>query len=58
MNESHGMELNEDQFEFKRENENGILFLAQFYYLKHLQGELTHSDVSKFQIIVENITAT
>lgn len=53
----HGMELDPVAEKEKRHNENGILFLAEYYYLKHAMGELTHGDIAQFQIIVENITS-
>ena len=57
ISEFHGMELDPIADDSKRDNENGILFLAEYYYLKHLQGEMTHADIAKFQIITENIAA-
>lgn len=57
INDYHGLEL-EPGFEAgTRDNENGILFLVEYYILKFMKGELTYSDIAQFQIIVENITA-
>jgi hypothetical protein len=55
ISEFHGMELDPIADDSKRGNENGILFYSQFLYLKHIQGDLTHADIAKFQIITENL---
>lgn len=57
INSYHGLELEPGFEEGTRDNENGILFLVEYYILKHIKGKLTRSDIAQFQIIVENITA-
>jgi len=57
INDYHGLELEPGFEEGTRDNENGILFLVEYYILKYIAGELTHADIAQFQIIVENLTA-
>ena len=47
----NGMELSPDALPDRRGNENGILFLAEFYMLKEMLGLLTEDDKSKFRDI-------
>lgn len=56
INLSHGMELDsiESNHEY-RHNENGILFLVEYYILKYIRKELKSSDLIIFNKIVKNI---
>jgi len=56
INYSHGMELDpiNSQHE-KRHNENGILFLVEYFIIKYLKNELTEIDVGIFNTITQNI---
>jgi len=56
INDFHGLELDPGFKEGARGNENGILFLAEYYLLKYLLGELQNTDIVRFKLIVENIT--
>lgn len=56
INDYHGLELHPGFNPGTRDNENGILFLVEFYVLKYMLGIMTYADVAQFQIIVENIT--
>lgn len=56
INPIHGMELEPfDDFMGKRHNENGILFLAQYYILKHALGRLTDDDRNQFYRICTDL---
>ena len=57
ISEYHGLELTPIANNNKRFNENGILFLVEYYILKYIKGTLSDIDIAKFQIIVENITS-
>ena len=57
INDSHGLELTPDINTGKRGNENGILFLAEYYLMKHLKGTLTTKDISRFSNIVKRLEA-
>jgi len=53
----HGMELEPIAKDDSRYNENGVLFFSEYLILKYISNELSHSDIAKFKIIVENITS-
>lgn len=55
INISHGMELHADINDGIRKNENGILFLCEYYFLKYELNQLTQADVETFRQIVENL---
>ncbi len=50
---SHGMELHVDKEPNSRQNENGILFLVEYYMLKDLNGQLTTEDIATFETITK-----
>jgi len=52
---THGMELEPDQNPNQRDQENGILTLVVYYYLKDSLGKLTEEDVNTFKIIVDRL---
>ena len=47
----HGLELSPDADHTKRGNENGILFLAEYYMFKEMLGMLTVDDKARFRAI-------
>ncbi len=51
----HGLELSPDADAARRGNENGILFLAEYYMLKDMLGELTQRDKDRFRDICESL---
>lgn len=55
VNPYHGLELTPDFVEGTRDNENGILFLVEYYFLKSLLGNLTSQDIKHFESIVESL---
>ncbi len=53
INPYHGLELSPG-FEINtRDNENGILFLTEYLFLKSLLGTLTLPDVLRYEVIIE-----
>lgn len=52
---SHGMELHLDEEPNSRQNENGILFLSEYYMNKYLNGKMTAEDVSTFETITKSL---
>lgn len=52
INPYHGLELHPNFKEGERGNENGILFLVEYYFLKALLGKLKLCDVAQFELIV------
>lgn len=48
-NPTHGMELVPGKTEGKRDNENGILYLVELIFLKHMRGEDTSEEVQAFR---------
>lgn len=58
INPFHGLELEPGIIKPNwRGNENGILFLVEYYFLKHLKGELTQQDIDTFRAITERLQA-
>ena len=58
INPYHGLELGPDWEENARYgNENGILFLAVYYILKELKGNLTSEDISNFNEICNRLVS-
>lgn len=56
INDIHGMELYPMRdFKGKRYNENGILFLCQYYLLKEALGVLTDGDINRFYQICRDL---
>jgi len=56
INDIHGMELEPfDDFMGQRHNENGILFLVQYYLLKDALGRLTDGDRNRFYKICTDL---
>lgn len=55
INDSHGLELYIDQTTGERGNENGILFLAEFFFMKDILGTLTQEDIDLFSHICEKL---
>ena len=56
INYSHGMELDRIDSNYeKRHNENGILFLAEYFIIKHIKGVLSAKDLEIFNTITQNI---
>jgi len=53
----HGMELEPIAEENNRFNENGVLYFSEYLILKYISNELNHSDIARFQIIVENLSS-
>lgn len=51
----HGMELDPIARPDWRGNENGILFLVYYFYLKDILGTLTDEDIKTYQQIVINL---
>lgn len=51
----HGMELDPIADNTKRNNENGIYFLALYYMFKYKKGMLTEDNIKTFETICENI---
>lgn len=49
------MELYEGIVSGELDNENGILFLAEYYFLKHMLGKLTQADIDTFRTICESL---
>lgn len=50
-----GMELYEGIVNGELDNENGILFLAEYYFLKHMLGILSQTDIYMFRFICEGL---
>jgi len=55
INPYHGMELDPGFEDQKRGNENGILFLTEYYFLKSLLGSLDSGDRKIFETIVKSL---
>lgn len=55
INPTHGMELHPDINTGNRQNENGILFLAEYEFLKYELSQMFGSDVSIFNAIAKNL---
>ena len=55
INTKHGMELHAGNSHGERGNENGILFLVEFYMLKDMLGMLTEDDKAMFKNICINL---
>ena len=55
INYSHGLELIPNNTQNIRGNENGILFLVEYYILKKLLGKLDNTDIDTFKSIVNSI---
>ncbi len=52
----HGLELGPDWKPGTRSNENGILFLCEYYFLKYLARKLTYADITIFSQICQTLT--
>ena len=55
INDYHGMDLYLPVYEGKRDNENGILFYAQYLMLKDSLGKLTQEDRIRLNLIIRKL---
>lgn len=55
VNPYHGLELEPGFKEGHRDNENGILFLVEYFFLKYELGSMTAADIAIFETIVKRL---
>lgn len=57
INRSHGLALNKGNTDSERDNENGILFLSEFFLIKDILNILTPEDIQTFKSITIDLQA-